>query len=163
MEIEEVKPNLFIQKTKFGYKVVYPIKKDLTKPLSFDNINWKNLLIGSWKTFGIFLLILFFLFLLYKAYYKEVVIPCKEIMENPCEYCMLSSPFSSFLPDSETLEFSNTPNTSQELSNLLTIYELFPSLFNSTLFRYVPVVIENKTTGYYDLVKRMSIPIKRRK
>ena len=46
-DVEEVKPNLFVKKTKTGYRQVFPIHKDITKPLSLDNIHWKRALIGN--------------------------------------------------------------------------------------------------------------------
>lgn len=83
-DIEEVKPNLFVKKTKKGYKVVYPIKnKD-------GSINWKNLLLGDTNLFwaGV-ILIIFILVLVYS--YKHDLNAMQEMLKDPCRYCIESA------------------------------------------------------------------------
>lgn len=84
-EIEEVKPGLFIQKTRLGYKRVFPIKKDLNKPFSLDNIHWKHLTIRDWNNL-IFLVIFVSLMLFGTWVYKHDLAVCVDIIENPCKY-----------------------------------------------------------------------------
>ena len=75
--MEQIKPNLFIKKTNDSYRIVYPIKKDLEKGYSLDNIHWKNLLIGgSWSNListSIIIILLLFSFLngKNKKFYNE--------------------------------------------------------------------------------------------
>jgi len=71
-EIELDGDRIFISKSNlFGYKVVFPLRKDITIPFydkelkkfNWNNINWKNLITGgSWKNL-IFIIILVLLFL----------------------------------------------------------------------------------------------------
>jgi hypothetical protein len=81
--VEEIKPNLFVVKTKKGYRQVFPIKKDLSKPFGKGNINWRNLLIGS--TQGLILTILVIVILLsytiHTEGYRDYI---EEINEDPC-------------------------------------------------------------------------------
>lgn len=84
--IEEIREGFYIQKSGKGYRQVYPIKKDITKPLTFDNINWKHLTIKSWS--NLFVLILIFGLLAFGVYaYQHDTAECREIIENPCDYC----------------------------------------------------------------------------
>jgi hypothetical protein len=90
--IEEVKPGLFVQQTKIGWKVVYPIKEDVSKPFSFkNNVNWKRLFIGSWGRFlTLVFIILMLIFLLY-AYKHDMNVCGKKylgdfynVLQNKC-------------------------------------------------------------------------------
>lgn len=82
--MEKLKEDLFVKKGRFGWYVVYPIKKDPDKPYTKDNINWKNLFVGSWSSFlqmlFLFLAVGFLLF----AYVHDTK-ECYELLENPCE------------------------------------------------------------------------------
>jgi len=54
---EDVPENeeVYLKKDLLGWRVVHPIKKDLDKPLSLQNVSWFNFLTGGWNN----LLILF--------------------------------------------------------------------------------------------------------
>ena len=84
-EIEKIKDDLYIQRSKLsGWKIVYPIKKDLDKPYTLDNIHWKNLLTGGgWfkllVTIFIFAIIIFSVW----AYLNDTKI-CRELISNSC-------------------------------------------------------------------------------
>ena len=61
---EEVKPGIFLQKTRKGWRQVYPAAWN-------GKINWKNFVLGGpnfWKTLVWFAIILFLIF----AYYHDV-------------------------------------------------------------------------------------------
>ena len=84
-DIEEIRPNLFVQKTRTGgWIVVNPIKKDLSKPFGKGNINWKNLLIGNGQNIGLILIVVTLLFTAWA--YKHDTFECKKFMEDPCNY-----------------------------------------------------------------------------
>lgn len=91
---EKIRDDLYIQKGWDGYRVVYPNKKELSKPLffrnpetkKFDNINWKNL-IGQWhfwlKCF-IFLLALYF----FVQMYLSDTSTCREFIADIETHCI---------------------------------------------------------------------------
>lgn len=84
--IEKIKEGLFVKKEWYGYRVVYPIKKDLTKPATKENINWKHVFIGDWGNFiniSIFVVLLLFLAWAYNHDTQE----CRDLIENPEAYC----------------------------------------------------------------------------
>jgi hypothetical protein len=85
-DIEKIKENLYIQKTPFGYKIVNPIRKDIDKPLTKDNIHWKRLLIGDWSRF-ISTLVFILLILLVSWSYSHDTAECRDVIENLGEYC----------------------------------------------------------------------------
>jgi len=59
------------------------MKKDITKPLNFKNISIKSLIIGDWKNFFIFILIMFL------AYgYANDTAACRELIEDTARVCM---------------------------------------------------------------------------
>lgn len=90
--IEELKEGLFVQKTKTGWRVVKPIKKDLSRPFSFtNNINWKHFLIGDWNRLITFLIILIIILCAAFAYRHDLQVcagkyasECMAAKSNPC-------------------------------------------------------------------------------
>jgi hypothetical protein len=85
---EKIKDNLYVQKTKFGdYRVVYPIVKDIEQPFSFNNIHWKNFLIGGrWS--NVLTLIFIVGLIMFSAWaYKTDMKSCEDHLLNPCHYC----------------------------------------------------------------------------
>lgn len=90
--IEEIKPGLFVQQTKTGWRVVKPIQKDPSKPFSFkNNINWKHFLIGDWGrliTFVVIILIVLFVVWAYRhdmnACAEKYAGECMAAKTNPC-------------------------------------------------------------------------------
>jgi hypothetical protein len=94
MELKEIKNNLFkindstyLKKSKLGYSLIYPAKKDLFQPLKSGNINWKNLLIGgSWINFiAIFAVVFLLLFISWG--YRHDMAECMKIIEDPYSIC----------------------------------------------------------------------------
>lgn len=80
-DVEEVKPNLFVKKTRKGYRQVYPPHKDITKPLSLDNINWKRAIIGNPENTITIMIIL--AIVLFSAWaYNHDMEQCREIIED---------------------------------------------------------------------------------
>ena len=79
--IEKIRDDLYVKKGWDGYRVVYPIKKDLDRPFSFkDNINWKNFL-GQWHFWLkslLFLIALYFFVQMYLADTEQ----CREFVDN---------------------------------------------------------------------------------
>lgn len=73
---EEIKPNLFIQKTKTGYRQIYPAAWN-------GKINWYNFLVGKHFWRGL----IYIAIILYIAYwwYQDTTY-CREFQENPCDY-----------------------------------------------------------------------------
>ena len=80
-DVEEIRPNLFVKKTKNGYRQVYPIHKDISKPLSWSNIHWKRALIGNPDNFiAVIFLIAIIVFLSFG--YSHDLTECKKIIER---------------------------------------------------------------------------------
>jgi len=95
--MEKIKDDLYVKKGRFGWFIVYPIKKDQDKPYTKDNINWRNLLVGSTGSF-IQMIILFVLMTFLIFAYMHDTEECYEMLENPCErfeeFCVQENPFS---------------------------------------------------------------------
>jgi len=77
-DTEEIKPGLFIQKTKFGYRHITPVAWD-------GKINWKNFLMG--KEFIRSLIWFIILMLIASSYYIDTK-NCQEFQSDPCKYLM---------------------------------------------------------------------------
>jgi len=104
MPIEKIRDDLYVKKGLTGYRVVYPIKKDLNNSLNRNNINWYNLLTGGsiWKLIKVVLFVALIILsvIAYQydvgAYEKTV----KEIFSDPYGWCAkLSSMKASDYPD----------------------------------------------------------------
>jgi hypothetical protein len=102
MYLEEVKKetykldkNTYLQKIKAGYRLIYPPKKDITKPLTTDNINWFNMLTGGSIPRLITLLCILFLILFISWGYSIDTRTCRELMANPYKIC--GSPQGGFI------------------------------------------------------------------
>lgn len=88
--LEEVKPDVyklnkteFLQKTKYGFRVVHPPRYDLNKPMGKGNINWKALLYGgSILNLISFLLIFIAIGSMLLAYAHDTK-ECREFLANP--------------------------------------------------------------------------------
>jgi len=88
--MQEIEKGIYVKGSKGNYRIVYPIKKDITKGFTLENINWKNLLLGgSWGKFFTFLLVL--LLILGVAWsYKHDTQECFNLIENKtlrCQEC----------------------------------------------------------------------------
>ena len=82
-KIEKIKDDLYVRKSFGEWIIVRPIKKDLEKPYAKDNINWKNLLVGSWGSF-IKMLILFGIIAFLIWSYREDMKTCTDALNSPC-------------------------------------------------------------------------------
>lgn len=70
-----------------GHRVVYPWKKDLSKPYSWANMNWKNFLIGGhWSRPLKMFLFLVVLYLFAQMYLSDTA-TCREYVSNFSSYC----------------------------------------------------------------------------
>ena len=104
---EKIRDGLYVKKSFDGYRVVYPMKKDIDatpEPFSsgwFKNINWFNLLTGGnwWKLIKIALIVSLLLFSVW-AYRRDTQV-CQElgttICNNLVNITMMCSHYGSFL------------------------------------------------------------------
>lgn len=80
-----------------GKRIIYPIKKDMDKPLKGDNIDWKNM--WGVRNSGVLVLsILLILLVLFGSWaYRHDTEECFKVIENPCDYCSeMFRPVSNF-------------------------------------------------------------------
>ena len=108
----DLNKNQQLKKTKFGYFIMYPIKKD-------GKINWRNLIIGEWKFFiiSILLVIIAFAYISETREARELV---KEFRSDPREFCsehlIISDPYGSQLNPFYELNLSNLTGGENEFS-----------------------------------------------
>ena len=78
-KIEVEGEQLSLKKTRWGYKVVHPVKDEEGKTI------WINLLVGGWENFVI---LIFCLLVVFSFIYgmMELTTTCKDVIENPCKY-----------------------------------------------------------------------------
>ena len=96
-DTDEVKPGLFIQKTRTGFRQVHPAAWN-------GKVNWKNFLWG-----GSYRHIIWFMILMLLVYsYSIETKTCKDFLENPCDhlinitnFCMNESSYDGFVNLSE--------------------------------------------------------------
>lgn len=95
-EVEKIRDDLFVKKTKFGYEVVYPIKIDATKSLfAKGNINKKNfnmvLKREIFSSIGILIPVVALLLILYPGAH-QLKEKCQDniayLIENSCDICL---------------------------------------------------------------------------
>lgn len=79
---EKIRDDLYIKKGWDGYRVVYPTKNDLTKPFSFNNINWKNFLTGGHWSYSLKLLIFIMALYFFVQMYNYDTAICREYASN---------------------------------------------------------------------------------
>jgi len=108
--MEKIKEDLYVKKGRFGYRIVYPIKKDIDKPFTQDNINWKHLLIGDWtRLISTSLILLLIMFGIFSYSYDTEM--CRDVLSNPCpyfeDYCKVDIGTGYFLNLTEVLDGSN--------------------------------------------------------
>lgn len=89
MTREKIDEGVYLDKDKFGYKLVYPFKNE------DGSLNWFNIAVGgNWysliKTIGFVLLIIFM-----SWSYAHDVKECREVMAAPCEACQAIGGFDS--------------------------------------------------------------------
>lgn len=103
-----------------GDRIIYPIKKDITKPFTKDNVHWKNFLIGgSWKKFFVYMWIVVMALLLMWTYSIDTK-ECRELMENPMQICskISSSLLNNSIGTFGGVAISNESNLSRTLRSL---------------------------------------------
>lgn len=90
-EIIQLSDNLYLKKTKIGYRQVKaPIRKDFNKPYSLNNVNWTNLLIGGARHFFFEAVPLFALLFILLFSYQHDVESYQELLSNETKllnYC----------------------------------------------------------------------------
>lgn len=88
--IREVEPGVFLVGEGAGARRVFPIKKDLGRPLSWSNLDKVNFFLGgSWGRFGRLVLLFCLLMFLAGAYAHDTGY-CRELVEGPCLECRSS-------------------------------------------------------------------------
>ena len=78
---------IFIKKSLGGWRVIYPIKIDMEKKLTADNINWKNFCYGGLENIFMVLFILFLTGSFFYVYIHDTQ-ELQKVVENPCAYCL---------------------------------------------------------------------------
>ena len=87
---EKIREGLYVKKSFDGYRVVYPVKKDIDatpEPLTpawFKNINWFNLVTGGnwWKVIKVAFLVFVILFSVW-AYRRDTEF-CQNLEQDIC-------------------------------------------------------------------------------
>ncbi len=92
----KLKEGQYLQKVKDKYRVIYPIKKDITKKFKKGNIDWKNFILGD-VTQTVIMTILIISLMVVVIDYKSTVERCEDLVKDPCGYCAkINSPI--YLP-----------------------------------------------------------------
>lgn len=87
MERIKLREGAYVAEDKFGYKIVYPTKRNKDLPLMKDKIYLKNLFLGgSWMQFFKTLAIMIMMGSLLFGYWQGTT-ECKYMIENPVEVC----------------------------------------------------------------------------
>jgi hypothetical protein len=122
MAIEKIRDDLYIKKGWDGYRVVYPNKIDLNKPLlsrnpetnKLDNIHWKNF-IGLWHFWLKSAFVLIALYFFVQAYLSDTA-TCRKFIENLQTNCIeYMSTFASPQQNKTTDFFIIPMNLSNEI------------------------------------------------
>ena len=79
--IEEIKPNLYVKKSRGGWRIVYPLRN------TDGSINWRNVFFGDMNLFVIAIIIVVVIVILGSAYRHDVN-ALQACWEDPCRYCM---------------------------------------------------------------------------
>lgn len=77
---------IYLKKGWDGYRVVYPNRLDLSKPIQKGNINWKNF-IGQWHFWVKGILILIALYFFVQMYLSDTQ-TCREFVNNIDTICV---------------------------------------------------------------------------
>lgn len=83
--IEKIRDDLYVKKGWDGYRVVYPLRKDITLPLVRGNINWTNV-VGQWHFWlkGLVFLIILYVFM---QFYLSDTRECRDFITNMDTVC----------------------------------------------------------------------------
>jgi len=80
----KLKEGLYLRKQKGKYRLIYPPKKDLSKPFNLKNIHWKNFIgFHQWMT-----TLIIFLVILSSVAYMNDTAECREFVNNMSSVCM---------------------------------------------------------------------------
>lgn len=102
----KLKDGVYLRKEKDNYRLIYPVKKDLSQPFSFKNIHWKNFIgIQNWLSTLIIILVI----VMSLTYMRDTEL-CREIVANPYKICG----YQFGVPLNETLLFPNITWDSKE-------------------------------------------------
>lgn len=85
MELKKLDEGIYLKKNKGKYSLIYPIKKDLSKPFKKGNIDWKNvwgIRNKQWLTTIFILAIIFFSIWAY----KHDIELYRDIAQHPWKY-----------------------------------------------------------------------------
>ena len=77
-DTEEIRPGLYIK----NGRQIKPILKDIRKPLSWENLHWRNLLFGD-----VWTLVMICCFIFLSWAYVHDTDECMVLLERPCSYC----------------------------------------------------------------------------
>lgn len=117
MPIEKIREDLYIKKGWDGYRVVHPNKKDLNKPFTWENTNWKNVLIGGHWSYPLKLLFVLVVIYFFAQMYQTDTEVCREFVKNFETRC---------------IEYYNTLSLINNLTNSQTYPQLNISKLNFT-------------------------------
>jgi hypothetical protein len=98
---------IYIKKSWDGTRLVYPIKKDISKGYSSDNINWKNFLLGGSWSYAIKVAIVMTIIILSLLAYKHDTQVCRDFIRDIDKNCV----------DYMSIQGGSSDNT-QDLVNL---------------------------------------------
>lgn len=84
-KIEKIKDDLYIKKGWDGYRVVYPIKKDINLPWSLENTNWTNFF-GQWHFWLKSIVILAIIYFVLQSYIHDTQ-ECRDFIQNISLVC----------------------------------------------------------------------------
>jgi hypothetical protein len=114
-KIEKIREDLYVRKFWDGYKVVYPNRKDLEKPFSLSNANWRNILMGGRWTYILKLIII--LLIIYAFVYMQLANEkqCRTFASNFTNICIQY--YSEVVLKNNTIQ-DNSYLTINDLNNL---------------------------------------------
>jgi hypothetical protein len=105
-DVEEIRPDFFVKKTKKGYRQVYPPHKDITKPLSLKNMNWKRAIVGNPQESIMVVVVIGIILFLAFAYLHDMA-ECREIIQDENFMFMWNNYKSEGTPNMKVLNISN--------------------------------------------------------
>ena len=87
-DVYQIEGNQYLKKFKGGWTIISPIKKDITKPLAINNIDWFNMITGGSIANLIKVLIILFLLVGISWSYASETKMYREMISNPVTACM---------------------------------------------------------------------------
>jgi hypothetical protein len=109
-ELKEVAEGVYLRKSKLGYSLCFPIKKDKSKKLTKDNIDWDNFW-GKRNKQAWISTALILLFILASVYfYMYDINKYRDIAENPWDYYATCSEPVTIYPSLNMTNFTKNEN-----------------------------------------------------